>query len=185
MIFISLMMNRKELEDYFDLETIPSIYGGKCTCPGGCVIGKSDENVQSFSVFDVQGDIHSDIIKIESGKTKTVQKKRLLLKEQVELTCQESETISWTFRSLNKDIAFGAVFIPSDSSSSVCYNEFYCISEQSSVLWQTNRVQAHKEMISGSYTAYCEGKLQLIFDNSYSKMTSKTIAYDVIRSFDE
>ncbi|KAK8790970.1 hypothetical protein WA158_005601 [Blastocystis sp. Blastoise] len=149
---LKILKDYSELKVYFKEENIPAIYGGKCNCKDGCVIGKSTQN----------GNIHSDIVKISSGKKITV-----------DIPCLANETTSWTLRSLKNDIAFGAVFIPRDQNI------------LPTTVWQLQRINAQEETYTGKYSSGFEGTLQLTFDNSYSSFTAKTIAYDIIKTQDE
>ncbi|XP_062925740.1 FYVE and coiled-coil domain-containing protein 1 [Mobula hypostoma] len=76
-------------------------------------------------------------------------------------------TISWVFSSDPKSISFSVVYQESEETS---YE--YC-----KVLIPLTRCNSHKETIQGQLKARNPGQYLLIFDNSFSRFTSKKVFY--------
>ena len=45
---------RSKLLAYFKAEDLPKIYGGRCECEGGCVLGRAASDVRFLSSADTQ-----------------------------------------------------------------------------------------------------------------------------------
>ncbi|XP_067911039.1 FYVE and coiled-coil domain-containing protein 1 isoform X2 [Heterodontus francisci] len=76
-------------------------------------------------------------------------------------------TISWIFSSDPKSISFSVVY--QESEETTC--------EQCKVLIPLTRCNSHKETIQGQLKARNPGLYLLIFDNSFSRFTSKKVLY--------
>ncbi|XP_069766324.1 FYVE and coiled-coil domain-containing protein 1 isoform X2 [Narcine bancroftii] len=76
-------------------------------------------------------------------------------------------TIGWVFSSEPKSISFSIVY--QDSEEMSC--------EQCKVLIPLTRCNSHKETIQGQMKARNAGQYLLIFDNSFSRFTSKKVFY--------
>ena len=48
------MHRRSKLLAYFKAEDLPKIYGGRCECEGGCVLGRATSDVHLISSTDAQ-----------------------------------------------------------------------------------------------------------------------------------
>ncbi|GAB1606653.1 FYVE and coiled-coil domain-containing protein 1-like [Argonauta hians] len=78
--------------------------------------------------------------------------------------------ICWEFTSSPKDIAFGVTF----TSQTVRPRE-----EGDKVLVPVQKCQSHQQTIKGQLTPRDLGIYQIVFDNSYSRLTSKKITYSL------
>ncbi|XP_055514144.1 FYVE and coiled-coil domain-containing protein 1 isoform X1 [Leucoraja erinacea] len=76
-------------------------------------------------------------------------------------------TISWVFSSDPKSISFSVVYQESEETSY----------QQCKVLIPLTRCNSHKETIQGQMKARNPGQYLLIFDNSFSRFTSKKVFY--------
>jgi len=84
----------------------------------------------------------------------------------VEVDVKEGGTlVSYEFQTLAKDIGFELKFCPEGG--------------ETMVVKSNDRVEAHLTKISGVYEAKDKGKATLVFDNSFSMMTGKTLLYEV------
>lgn len=52
--YLSSVHRRSKLLAYFKAEDLPKIYGGRCECEGGCVLGRAASDVGFFVFADVQ-----------------------------------------------------------------------------------------------------------------------------------
>eukprot|EP00106_Octopus_bimaculoides_P007036 XP_014774478.1 PREDICTED: FYVE and coiled-coil domain-containing protein 1-like isoform X2 [Octopus bimaculoides] len=78
--------------------------------------------------------------------------------------------ICWEFTSYPKDIAFGVIF----NSQNPCPNE-----GNEKVLIPVQKCQSHHQTIKGQLTPRDLGIYQIIFDNAYSRLTSKKVTYSL------
>jgi len=74
--------------------------------------------------------------------------------------------VSWEFRTLSKDIGFAVVFTAKDA-------------KQSQTIVPLTRMPAHMQAVDGGFAAPSAGTVTLIWDNSYSKLTSKHLLYRI------
>eukprot|EP00478_Filoreta_tenera_P000915 GABV01000921.1.p1 GENE.GABV01000921.1~~GABV01000921.1.p1 ORF type:complete len:308 (-),score=123.55 GABV01000921.1:45-968(-) len=75
---------------------------------------------------------------------------------------------AWTFKTKDKDIGFEAFFISESTGDK------HTVAE-------AKRFNSHKEMIAGEFQPSAEqgaGKLCLVWDNSFSRFTSKTLMFE-------
>ncbi|XP_026168556.1 FYVE and coiled-coil domain-containing protein 1-like isoform X2 [Mastacembelus armatus] len=80
---------------------------------------------------------------------------------------QPGSTVTWTFTSEPKSIAFSVVYRKSTETPL----------EQAKVLIPLTRCNAHKETIQGELKVRNPGEYTLIFDNSFSRFISKKVLY--------
>jgi len=87
--------------------------------------------------------------------------------ETIKVEVPEGKSIvSWEFRSIDKNIGFKASFIPKDSDKPV-------------EVRPSKVYDAHVTTVVDSYEAETPGTLVVVFDNSYSRWTAKTVLYQV------
>ncbi|KAK2895821.1 FYVE and coiled-coil domain-containing protein 1 isoform X2 [Channa argus] len=81
--------------------------------------------------------------------------------------CSSGPTVTWTFTSEPKSIAFSVVYRESTETPL----------EQAKVLIPLTRCNSHKETIKGELKVRNPGEYILIFDNSFSRFISKNVLY--------
>jgi hypothetical protein len=81
--------------------------------------------------------------------------------------------VFWDFRTLHVDVGFSVEFTSSDGKTTEVV--------------KYSRVESFKKIVTGQYQAQCKGKVVVLFDNSYSMLTSKNIIYlvDVLQDGDQ
>ena len=86
------------------------------------------------------------------------QQKRVLRQHAVSLHLEEGFVVAWKFQTRNHDIGF-----------SVSFNDTEILTYQ--------RVNSHVKPVTGLFEAPAKGTLALAFDNTYSRMHTKHLAY--------
>ncbi|KAK8796593.1 hypothetical protein WA588_000722 [Blastocystis sp. NMH] len=79
---------------YFKAEDLPKIYGGRCECEGGCVLGRATSDNPSAL---------TDIISLPNRGV-----------ENVNVNVETGDLVKWCFSSLDKDIDFQVAFVTKD-----------------------------------------------------------------------
>lgn len=79
--------------------------------------------------------------------------------------------ICWEFTTYPKDISFGVHFIPENCNSKPSSQE------SSQILVPVQKCNSHKQTIKGQLTPRDLGIYKVIFDNTYSRLTSKKVTY--------
>jgi len=161
----------KRLLELIDADNLPEEYGGTCKCDGGCVPVVDRETLEKEAA-------------LEKEKEKTDKKEEVVmdLKEQ-QVAARFSTTVSvhsggyleeerknrdfglfgWCVKLASYDIKLTATFTPDNKESS-----------KVTVIPET-RCSTHE----GSFMATEPGRFDLTFDNTYSRLRSKTIKYAI------
>lgn len=80
--------------------------------------------------------------------------------------------ICWEFTTYPKDIAFGVHYTPENSN-------FKLSDESSLIIVPVQKCNSHKQTIKGQLTPRDMGIYKIIFDNTYSRLTSKKVTYSL------
>lgn len=159
------MTYRAKLLAYFKVDDLPKIYGGKCECEGGCVLGRAAHNVEVVKEMKVQTpSALTDIISLPNCGTENVRVHQRN-NEQVDVIVSNGDLVTWCFSSLDKDIDFQVVFIPKDGLV------------QSLV--PPCHVHSKASLIQGEWRCLSDGQLRLVFDNSKSSWYSCSVSYEI------
>lgn len=80
--------------------------------------------------------------------------------------------ICWEFTTYPKDIAFGVHYTPENSNLKLS-------DESSLIIVPVQKCNSHKQTIKGQLTPRDMGIYKIIFDNTYSRLTSKKVTYSL------
>lgn len=157
---------KKKLRKFIPPQHLPEEYGGTCKC------GDGKTCVPISDISDLKKDV--DPNEILNG-LENVQSHKLGSKDvfEVKLECgADGGVFEWAWKSTSKDIQFSvhASFLDEHDAHKddvkSDHREPYAVVEP-------ERIQHHK----GSFTAESKCTVTLVFDNSYSRFTSKTFQY--------
>jgi len=157
---------QKRLLELIDEDSLPAEYGGKCQCSGGCVsvvekemlekeleLEKKDQEKEHMELKQQTINArYSAVVTVHSGGYLEEEKKN-----------KDFGFFGWSMNVASHDIKLTVTFTPDDKKSSPV-----------TVLSET-RCSTHE----GSFTALEPGRLDVTFDNTYSRLRSKTINYAV------
>jgi hypothetical protein len=145
-------------------ECLPVEYGGTCRCAGGCMNETaSKEELARLNIEWVADDPAPDV--------EPELKERVVAardKFRLELRCaHERAAVHWYWRVAAKDIGFSVEFTPARAGAAP------------KIVVPHARVDAAKGPVEGSFVAEEEGVCALVWDNSYSMLSVKTVRYFV------
>eukprot|EP00732_Lithocolla_globosa_P004073 Lithocolla_globosa_v1_NODE_3541_length_1644_cov_1.844556.p1 type:complete len:413 gc:universal NODE_3541_length_1644_cov_1.844556:1347-109(-) len=144
---------QEELFKHIEISQLPTIYGGLCSCPhsNGCL------PYFSGNKNDEEEEIPSSIVTVAARKTYSVP---LLITE-------ENKTVEWQFSVQSFDIKFNVLFTPEDVKKPMA-------------LFQPKLVLSTGQGEKGTFSLPTKGTITLHFDNSYSRLRSKTINFKLM-----
>ncbi len=137
------------LQYEIDISQIPEEYGGNCKCPKGCLDKK-------------KGGIFCGVW---DGTNKSLDVPRSD-KCEIFVEALEGQTVCYEFTTEYYDISFGVSFLP-DSS------------EERKEIVPNTKVNSYQTKEEGKYVLPENGRVMLLFDNTYSWTRGKTVVYRV------
>jgi hypothetical protein len=135
----------------FDLATLPSFLGGtcKCTALGGCICGTPNERTN-----------------LQDNDGETTVSVGARMKHAVHITARApGATLIWEFSVAKKGIEFSAAVTPEAGGPMT--------------LAPMCKYRAEDGSIKGSVVVPVAGTVSVVFDNSHSRLTSKSVTYNV------
>lgn len=129
------------LLEHVAAENLPAMFGGGCNCEGGCVLS-----------MEVEG--------LSSGFTEL----QIAARDTKEISSElEADSLAlWRFSS-DKNISFGAVFVPQGGERVVVVPEA--------------QVNSHEKQQVGEFRSPSKGRMVYTFSNSFSYLRGKTLKY--------
>mmetsp|Transcript_38187 Transcript_38187/g.53102 ORF Transcript_38187/g.53102 Transcript_38187/m.53102 type:complete len:441 (-) Transcript_38187:156-1478(-) len=137
------------LQHEIDISQIPEEYGGQCKCVKGCF----DEKRGGIFCGKWDGTIKS----LDVGRSDSAE---------ISIDVLSGQIVRYEFETEYYDISFGVFFQQADSS-------------EKSLVIDNAKVNSFERKEEGSYEASENGRLLLLFDNTYSWTRGKTVTYRV------
>jgi len=158
--------HQKRMLQLIDEDSLPAEYGGKCACSGGCVpvvdremlekeleMEKKDAEKEHMEMKEqVVAARYSAVVSVHSGGYLEEERKN-----------KDFGFFGWCVKVPSYDIKLAITFTPDDNKSSKV------------VVLAETRTANHE----GSFTALEPGRLDVTFDNTYSRLRSKTVSYAI------
>jgi len=135
------------LRKVIDPTDLPKLFGGECTCES-----------KGGCVLQIDADQGMTLVDIGARNTHTV-----------EIPISDSDlgvkgsSILWEFRTRKHNLAFGYKFVNSKGVTIT--------------IVENKKYDSDSELVCGSYNATETGVFSLIFDNTYSRFTGKSLLY--------
>jgi len=156
----------KRLKEFIDEDDLPVEYGGKCKCEGGCVPHVSREMLEKELEMEKKDlekehpDMKEQVVAARYQSVVSVHSGGYLEEERKN---KDFGFFGWCVKLANYDIKLSITFTPDDAKAS-----------KQTVLAET-RCKDHE----GSFTALEPGRLDVTLDNTYSRLRSKTVQYNI------
>jgi len=160
---------------------LPERYGGKCRCSNGCtepVLTRDEMKKANLWIEDDSKD--RELIDLTVNA-----RSKHILTFPVE---KAKDVVSWYFRTVSHDISFSVTWLANfpvdkvylleeESTSNSAALKTLGIKEETVVA--PARLPSSKTAVKGSYEASTKGVVRFIWDNNYSRLTSKRVRYFV------
>ena len=151
---------RQELLERIDADQLPVEYGGTCKCGdggGGQCVPLTPADVARDALVEYETDMNMKefVVGARQCTTHAV--------DVADASRDKPIRVGWYFRSMKNDIKFGVEFVPAAGGA------------PTEVISETAKRDCAAQAVTGSLQVTRAGQVRLIFDNSYSMLTSKTL----------
>lgn len=151
-------MELNQLLEYFNAEDLPEEYGGTCRCEHGCL----PEVPKHMFLSDEEPELREESIAA-----------RKIFSQKIE--CKgNNESIGWFYRISSKDIKFGVKFLKRCESGEDSGNK-----SEEWVVKPDHPLHSAKANV-GFHACSSPGTYTLIWDNSQSRLLSRTLKYHIM-----
>ena len=152
---------RQQLLERIDADQLPVEYGGTCKCGGdgggGECMPLTPSDVARAALVEYETDMNMKEFVVGA---------RQCTMHTVDVAAASRDKpirVGWYFRSMKNDIKFGVDFVPA------------AVGAPTEVISETAKRDCAAQAVTGSLQVTRAGQVRLIFDNSYSMLTSKTL----------
>lgn len=175
--FVSPENTATALDSVIGLERVPAFLGGRCKCEGGCIASFNPNAAFTAEECSGEGDVVTENITVGPGK-----------KHEKVFELQQGEEVIWEFSTTKgTDVRFSVMFYPKQRGVTAHANNGKMRVRIDQAVKRTtteNPVVKQEKLTDGadSYMAPEDGILQLVWDNSKSLVSDKSVQMRVYKS---